>query len=98
MTETGWLAIATPIIAGILAGVGWVMKQLLGAKDQMIKKQEDELVAGRAKINELQDKLLADRTASLDIERKRAETESRVARSIEDLSAKVIALSGEKKP
>lgn len=94
MSETGWLAIVSPILVAMISAVAYLWTQRDKIYEQQIAKLEEEIKAGRLKVSELQDRALAALQAQLDEARKRIETDQRLAASFEQQTDILRGLAG----
>jgi hypothetical protein len=93
VSETGWLSILSPLVAATIAAIAYLWKQRDKIYETQIEKLETEIAAGRLKVTELQDKALLALQLQLDEAKKRAETDQRIATSIEQQTATLKAMA-----
>ncbi len=77
--------VSLAIIAAFTGGVGALFKWIFSAKDSQIKRLEDEVAAGRLKIEELQKAQLEALKSALAAEQNRALSDNRIATGLQGL-------------
>lgn len=83
----GWLAIITGLGGAVAGAIGYAVRYVLAGKDAEIKELKAECAAYRLRIDTMQNESLATLKETVAAERKRAETDQRVATALEAQAA-----------